>query len=62
MEHSELDYALSRLVFAARTHSGLTLGEDAIDLPYDPSMMLAHDQVNKVAEYLEMLTAPTKGD
>lgn len=53
MEMTDLQKAVARLVNAARGHSGLLLGEDAIDLPEDLLSVNFCDQINAVAEYLE---------
>ena len=53
MKQTELDKAIEALVNAAQAHSFAMLGEDAVDLPADWSLMPPDQIVQAVAAYLE---------
>lgn len=55
MKQTELEEQVNALVEAARNHSYLFLGEDALDLPEDESLVPLHDRIKAVTAYFESL-------
>ena len=53
---TNLEKEVYRLLEAARSHSWVLLGEDAIELPEDVSELSSEEIVLEVARYLENTT------